>query len=59
MPATRNRRARPTWFRFPLHINDRSTKDFALILMITAVVGAGCQIAEITIEVGRTAGWWP
>jgi hypothetical protein len=34
-------------------------RDFAMIMMLAAVVGALCQVADAVIELGRSAGWWP
>lgn len=35
------------------------TSEFALILMLTAVVGAVAQVVGTVIELGRALGWWP
>jgi hypothetical protein len=34
------------------------TQDYALALMVTAVVGAAANAASALIEIGRSAGWW-
>ena len=33
--------------------------EFALIMMLTAVVGAMAQVAGTVIELGRALEWWP
>jgi hypothetical protein len=33
----------------------RGRRDYAMVLMLTAVVGA---IADTAIDLGRSAGWW-
>jgi hypothetical protein len=33
--------------------------DFAFVLMITAVVGAACQVVAMVFDIGRSSGWWP
>lgn len=38
--------------------NRGPTRDFAITLMLTAVVGVGCQLLELVVDVGRSAGWW-
>ena len=35
------------------------TREFAVIFVLAAVAGAISQLVGTTIEVGRTAGWWP
>jgi hypothetical protein len=40
-----------------IQIRDRQW-DFAVILMLAAVVNALCQIANAILEIGRSAGWW-
>jgi hypothetical protein len=30
-----------------------------MVLMVAAVAGVLCQIAEVIIDFGRTAEWWP
>ena len=35
-----------------------SLQDFAVTMMLAAVVGAISQIAQIVVEIGRSAGWW-
>jgi hypothetical protein len=36
----------------------RGRRDYAMVLMLTAVVGAICHIADTAIDLGRSAGWW-
>jgi hypothetical protein len=36
----------------------RKSRDFAMVLMVAAVVGVLCQLAEAIVDVGRSAGWW-
>ncbi len=39
----------------------RETRDaqrHGTILMLSAVTGAVCGMAETILEIGRTAGWW-
>lgn len=36
----------------------RRVRDSAVVLMLTAVIGTICQIADTIIELGRSAGWW-
>ena len=65
MAILRGRRVVPGWSHFQ-QITGRSlaprsakrARDFAVTLMITAVVGMICQIADTVIELGRSAGWW-
>ena len=33
-------------------------RDFAIVLTLTAVIGAACQVVETAIDFGRSAGWW-
>jgi hypothetical protein len=33
-------------------------KDYAITLMVAAVVGAAGNAATVLIEIGRSAGWW-
>jgi hypothetical protein len=33
-------------------------QDFAVTMMLAAVVGAMSQLAQIVVEIGRSAGWW-
>jgi hypothetical protein len=33
-------------------------QDFAVTMMLAAVVGAISQVAQIVVEIGRSAGWW-
>lgn len=35
------------------------SRDFAIVLMVAAVVGVLCQMFEAVIDLGRSAGWWP
>ena len=37
----------------------RKGQEFAMVLMVAAVAGVLCQIAEVIIDFGRTAEWWP
>jgi hypothetical protein len=39
--------------------NRRPIRDFAVTLMLAAVVGVACQVLGLAVEVGRSAGWWP
>jgi hypothetical protein len=33
-------------------------QDFAVTMMLAAVVGAVSQVARIVMDIGRSAGWW-
>jgi hypothetical protein len=33
-------------------------QDFAVTMMLTAAIGAASQVAQVLIEIGRSAGWW-
>jgi hypothetical protein len=37
---------------------NRTRQDFAVTMMLAAVVSAVSQIAQIVLEIGRSAGWW-
>lgn len=48
------------WNRMQL-LTSRSApqrKEYATILMVSAVTGAACGVAETVLEIGRSAGWW-
>ena len=36
----------------------RTRQDFAVTMMVAAVVGAISQIVQVAVEIGRSAGWW-
>jgi hypothetical protein len=39
--------------------NHKPTRqEFAVAMMLAAVVSAIGQIAQIVVEIGRSAGWW-
>jgi hypothetical protein len=33
-------------------------QDFAVAMMLAAVVGAMRQVAQLVVEIGRSADWW-
>ena len=35
-----------------------ATRDFAVVLMLSAVIGVACQVLEVVVESGRSTGWW-
>jgi hypothetical protein len=40
-------------------VNHRpTTRDFATILMLTAVAGAIAQLIGAAIKLGQAVGWW-
>jgi hypothetical protein len=39
-------------------VYSKPMRDFAVILMLAAVVGAITQVVGMAIELGRAAGWW-
>lgn len=67
MAAKRQRPALSNWVH-PQHVStcapsfggrdSSKAKDFAIILMLAAVIGAVCQVVETAIDFGRSAGWW-
>jgi hypothetical protein len=36
----------------------RTRQDFALTMMLAAVVGTISQVTQVVVEIGRSAGWW-
>jgi hypothetical protein len=36
----------------------RTRQDFAVTIMLAAVVSAISHLAQIVVEIGRSAGWW-
>ena len=39
--------------------NHKHTRqDFAVTMILAAVIGAISQITQIVVEIGRSAGWW-
>jgi hypothetical protein len=40
------------------HSRKHTRQDFAVTMMLAAVVGAMSQLAQIVVEIGRSAGWW-
>lgn len=39
--------------------NHKHTRqDFAAAMMLATVVGAMCQVAQLVVEIGRSADWW-
>jgi len=39
-------------------VRHAEAQDFAVILMLAAVVGAISHLVSTGIEIGRAAGWW-
>jgi hypothetical protein len=33
-------------------------RDYAIVLMLAAVMSAAGHAASVLIEIGRSAGWW-
>ena len=40
------------------HNHKRTRQDFAVTTMLAAVISAISQLAQIVVEIGRSAGWW-
>jgi hypothetical protein len=38
--------------------HQHTRQDFAVTMMLAAVVGAISQVGQIVVEIGRSAGWW-
>jgi hypothetical protein len=62
MAGMRARRRNSVWARLQQISGNKGVKkarEFATILMLTAVVGAICQVVDTIVGLGRSAGWWP
>ena len=59
MVGMRARRCNPVWLRqIAANRTVKKTREFATVLMLTAVVGVICQVVDTVIDLGRSAGWW-
>jgi len=59
MARVRERRGLPIWTQLQQaadHCGARKARDYAMVLMPIAVVGAICHIADTVIDLGRSAG---